>query len=239
MRAMVTGASAGIGRAAARSLAAAGYSVTLVARREDLLIDLLAELGPGHDYLVADLGAPAGLASAAELLRARHYTVLVNNAGTAAEGDFAVVSLESATATVDLNCQAVVALAHAFLAAARPGDTMVNVASTLGLTPKPGLAVYSATKAFVIAFSAALWHEQRDRDIRVFALCPGVTVTESQTAEDVPPWLVQTPEQVADRALAAIVGRSGPIAFTSPANRVFGTALALLPRRVGMAVLAS
>ncbi len=129
-------------------------------------------------------------------------------------------------------------LAHAFLATATPGSALVNVSSTLGHTPKPGLAVYSASKAFVTAFSETLWHEQRTRGVRVLALCPGVTATASQTAADVPPWLVQTPEQVVDRAGKALSGKAGPVVLTSPVNRAFTTALRLLPRRAALALLA-
>lgn len=238
MRALVTGASAGIGRAFAKSLAAQGYSVTVVARGVEALEMLLAELGDGHDYLAADLGAEEGLRAVAERLRGGGYTLLVNNAGTAAHGDFTEVALEASIATLEVNCRAVVVLAHAFLGAAAPGSVLVNVSSTLGHTPKPGLAVYSATKAFVTALSETLWHEQRVRGVRVLALCPGVTATASQTATDVPPWLVQTPEQVVDRARKALSGRSGAVVLTSPFNRAIIAVLRLFPRRAALALLA-
>ncbi|MER6791987.1 SDR family NAD(P)-dependent oxidoreductase [Amycolatopsis mediterranei] len=140
----MTGASAGIGRAFATALAAAGYAVTAVARREDRLADLMAELGPGHDHLAADLATPEGLRATAERLSEPH-TLLVNNAGIAVHGGFAETPLEDSLAVLDLNCRAVVTLAHAFLAQAGPGSALVNMSSTLGFTPKPGLGVYSAT----------------------------------------------------------------------------------------------
>ncbi|MEU2033765.1 SDR family NAD(P)-dependent oxidoreductase [Nocardia amamiensis] len=112
------------------------------------------------------------------------------------------------------------------------------MSSTLGHTPKPGLAVYSATKAFVTAFSETLWHEQRSRGVRVLALCPGVTATASQTAADVPRWLLQTPEQVADRARKALSGKADAVVLTSPVNRACTAALRLLPRRAVLALLA-
>ncbi|MFI2283339.1 SDR family NAD(P)-dependent oxidoreductase [Nocardia beijingensis] len=238
MRALVTGASAGIGRAFAKSLAAQGYSVTAVARGTDGLDALIAELGAGHDHITADLGTEEGLWAVAERLRGGGYTLLVNNAGTAAHGDFTAIGLEASIATLDVNCRAVVVLAHAFLGAATPGSVLVNVSSTLGHTPKPGLAVYSATKSFVTTLSETLWHEQRVRGVRVLALCPGVTATASQTAADVPPWLVQTPEQVVDRARRALSGRTGAVVFTSPLNRALVAASRLLPRRAALALLA-
>ncbi|BDU00772.1 SDR family NAD(P)-dependent oxidoreductase [Nocardia sputorum] len=238
MKALVTGASAGIGRAMATTLAAHGYSVTAVARGAEGLETLLAELGDGHDYLTADLGTEEGLRAVAERLRRGGYTLLINNAGTAEHGDFAALPIESSLATVDLNCRAVLVLARAFLGAATPGCVLVNVSSTLGHIPKPGLAVYSATKAFVTALSETLWHEHRSRGVRVLALCPGVTATAAQTATDVPPWLIQTPEQVAERARKALSGDTGPVVLTSPLNRAFIAAARLLPRRAALALLA-
>ncbi|NKY54409.1 SDR family NAD(P)-dependent oxidoreductase [Nocardia vermiculata] len=238
MKALVTGASSGIGRAFATTLAAQGYAVTAVARGAEALDALMVELGPGHDCLVADLTAAEGLAATAELLRGGDYTLLVNNAGTATHGELTQASLESALTTVDLNCRAVVVLAHAFLAAAGPGSALVNVSSTLGFTPKPGLGVYCATKAFVTAFSETLWYEQKPRGVQVLALCPGVTRTASQRADGVPSWLVQTPSAVVARARKALSDRAGPVVLTSRINRLLTTALRLVPRKAALAVLA-
>ncbi|MGW3278407.1 MULTISPECIES: SDR family NAD(P)-dependent oxidoreductase [Nocardia] len=238
MRALVTGASAGIGRAFAVALATQGYSVTGVARGAEGLETLMTELGNGHDYLAADLATTEGLAATAALLRHGGYTLLVNNAGTATHGDFAELPLESALTTIEVNCRAVVVLAHAFLGAAAPGSALVNVSSTLGEIPKPGIGVYSASKAFVTAFSETLWHEQKSRAVHVLALCPGVTRTASQTADDVPPWLVQSPREVVDRARKALSGKAGPVVATSRTNQLFTAALRLIPRRAALALLA-
>ncbi|TJZ77085.1 SDR family NAD(P)-dependent oxidoreductase [Rhodococcus oryzae] len=239
MKALVTGASAGIGRAFAKSLAAAGYSVTAVARGGETLEALIVELGDGHQYLVADLATEDGLRVTAEMIRGGGYSLLVNNAGAAAHGDFADLPLESALTALDLNCRAVVVLAHAFLAAAVPGSALVNVSSTLGLTPKPGMSVYSASKAFVTTFSEALWHEQKPRGVQVLAVCPGVTATSSQAAADVPSWLIQSPQQVVQSARKALSDSAGPVVLTSRANRLFTAALRLLPRRTALSFLAS
>ncbi|RDI46850.1 SDR family NAD(P)-dependent oxidoreductase [Nocardia mexicana] len=238
MRALVTGASAGIGREFATALAGAGYSVTAVARGRRDLETLVDELGGDHDYLAADLATEDGMRAVTERLRDGGYTLLVNNAGTADHGDFGTLPLESALTTLDLNCRAVVVLAHAFLGAAGPGSALVNVSSTLGLAPKPGMALYSASKSFVTTFSETLWHEQKRRNVHVMALCPGVTTTASQTAADVPSWLVQSPREVVERARKALSDKAGPVILTSPANRLFSTAARLLPRRLALALLA-
>ncbi|NKY85700.1 SDR family NAD(P)-dependent oxidoreductase [Nocardia veterana] len=238
MKALVTGASAGIGRAFATALAEEGFSITAVARGAEPLAELMSDLGAGHDYLAADLSTATGVAETSELLRRGGYSLLVNNAGTAVPGDFAELPLDAALQTMDLNCRATVALAHAFLATARPGSALVNVSSTLALSPKPGMSVYSASKAFVTTFSETLWHEQKSRGVHVLALCPGVTATRAQTAEDVPPWLVRSPEDVVRRARKALSDKQGPVVLTSRPDRVLTTALRLLPRRTALNLLA-
>jgi uncharacterized protein len=160
--ALATGASAGIGREFARQLAARGYRVIAVARDTDRLRSLIDELGPGHTHVSADLTTAAGRRQVADLLDGqRRVDLLVNNAGTAAPGAFITVPLPRVLATMHLNCEALVTLAHQFLFRAQPGDSLLNVSSTPAFAPMPKLSVYAATKAFVTSFSESLRHEQR------------------------------------------------------------------------------
>jgi short-subunit dehydrogenase len=134
-----------------------------------------------------------------------------------------------------LNCETVMTLAHSFLARAERGDVLVNVASTLAFLPMPRLAAYSGTKAFVAAFSEALWYEHRPRGVYVMALCPGITATRFQLnagghPEDLPSSLTQSPEQVVRFALAAIQRRSGPTRISGLKNRLFTLFARWLPR---------
>ncbi|MDD9381802.1 SDR family NAD(P)-dependent oxidoreductase [Streptomyces sp. ZAF1911] len=196
--ALVTGASSGIGRAFARELAAAGWTVTLVARGEDRLRALADELGPGHRHLAADLSTPEGQGLVAAELHRRPVNLLVNSAGIAHHGPFAGSDPQDALAATHLGCDAVITLAHAFLSGARRGDALVNVSSTLGSAPSPGLAVYSAGKAFVTAFSEALWHEQRPCGVHVMALCPGPTAADPETETESEPVPVPVPTTEAE-----------------------------------------
>ncbi|MCM2416271.1 SDR family oxidoreductase [Streptomyces sp. RKAG290] len=238
-RALVTGGSEGIGRAFARRLAAAGYTVTVVARNEVRLNALLDELGPGHHALTADLAAEAGLRRVVHELAVNRFDLLVNNAGTAAPGPFADVPLEAATSVMRLNCDALTTLTHAFLSGARAGDSLVNVSSTLAFAPMPNLSVYSATKAFVTSLSESLWFEQKKRGVYVMGLCPGMTATRSQphTGEGAPAGLVQTPEQVVTVALAALRRRRRPTVICGKKNALFTAATRALPRRTLLALL--
>ncbi|MFE2288318.1 SDR family NAD(P)-dependent oxidoreductase [Streptomyces sp. NPDC059443] len=247
--ALVTGASSGIGRAFARELSATGYAVTAVARGEDRLRALVGELGPGHRYLVADLATPEGQVLVAAELARHPVDLLVNNAGTAHHGPFTGTGPEEALAAMHLGADAVVVLAHAFLSGARPGDALINVSSTLAHAPAPGLAVYSAGKAFVSAFSEALWYEQRPLGVHVMALCPGPTSTEPEPGpgpepgarprphQDAPAALVQSPRAVVRTALRALDRRGGPTVVPGRSNSLFVLAARLLPRRTLLAVL--
>ncbi|MEV7614230.1 SDR family NAD(P)-dependent oxidoreductase [Streptomyces sp. NPDC089799] len=236
--ALVTGATAGIGREFARRLAADGHRIIAVARNEDRLRALTSELGPAHTYVAADLAAPEGLARTTRTLAERRVHLLVNNAGTATGGPFADRPLDRTEEMLRLNVHAPVALAHAFLARARPGDALLNVSSTLAYAPLPGLGVYSATKAFVASFSEALWAEHKDSGVYVLGLCPGMTATESQPHTDAPAALVQTPAEVVTTALAALRRRARPTVVPGTGNRILATLVRALPRRTVLAALA-
>ncbi|MFE6664379.1 SDR family NAD(P)-dependent oxidoreductase [Streptomyces sp. NPDC057697] len=238
--ALVTGAGAGIGREFARQLAARGHQVIAVARSEDGLRSLTDELGPDHSHIAADLTTPDGLRKVTGALDGhRRVQLLVNNAGTTVPGPFATVPLHRTLAMMRLNCEALVTLAHRFLARAEPGDSLLNVSSTLAFAPMPDLSVYAATKAFVTSFSESLWHEHKDRGIYVMGLCPGMTATESQPHSDgdsrsVP---VQSPERVVRTALTALHRRRRPTVISGRRNTLFAAATRSLPRRTVLKML--
>ena len=178
---LITGASAGLGVDFARQLAAKGRTLVLVARREDRLSALAEEIGNAR-VVAADLS----LAGASDQLTAdlaahgEHVDFLVNNAGFGLTGRFAELDGKRQRQMIDLNCGLLVELAHAVLPAMieRKSGAILNVASTAAFQPGPGMAVYFATKAFVLSFSEALHEEVRKQGVRVSALCPGPTATE-------------------------------------------------------------
>lgn len=179
--ALITGASAGLGVEFARQLSATGARLVLVARRKDRLEALAEELGNAR-AVEADLSKPG----AAERLMAElaaqdeHVDLLVNNAGFGLGGRFAEQDPARLRQMIDLNCGVLTELARNVM----PGMTergrggILNVASTAAFQPGPGMAVYFATKAFVLSFSEALHEELAPHGIRVTALCPGPTATE-------------------------------------------------------------
>jgi uncharacterized protein len=184
LRAVVTGASSGIGAAYARALRARGERVVLVARRADRLVALERALGgaPHALALPLDLAAP-GAADALRLdLEGRGIAVggLVNSAGLGHTASFDQQRHEAIRAMLDVNVRALVELVRAFLPAmrARRRGWIVNVASNAAFQPVPYLTVYAATKAFVLSFTEGLAEELRGTGVRVQALCPGITATE-------------------------------------------------------------
>jgi short-subunit dehydrogenase len=218
--ALVTGASSGIGRAFVRELAARGMNCILVARNADALHGLEREIKSAHgvraEVIVADLSQPDASAKIAKDVTARGFSVdlLVNNAGFMTHGHFESISAERDHNQVMVNCAAMVGLSHAFLPAmlARNDGGVINVASIAGFQPIPHMAVYAATKAFVISFSVALWDECRGRNVRVVALCPGTTDTplfEVNDAQAAALGKKRTPEQVVATGLKGLEkGRS-------------------------------
>lgn len=211
----MTGASSGIGQAYARALVRRGVRVVLVARRADRLLALAQELGgPGRaEVIPLDLSrhdAPAALE--AELAR-RTLTVdiLVNNAGVGLTGPFPSLPLDRLLEMVDLNCRAVAELTRRFLPGMieRKHGAVVNVVSTSAFQPVPFLAVYAASKVFVLSFTEALATELRGTGVVVQALCPGLTESEFQQVSGTDKVLfarapAMKPEEVAERSLAAL-----------------------------------
>jgi short-subunit dehydrogenase len=184
LRALVTGASSGIGTGYARALRSRGERLVLVARRAVRLESLARELGgePHALALPVDLAAPGAAESIRASLEARGIAVdfLVNCAGLGHTAPFEVQPPEAIRAMLDVNVRALVELTHLFLPGmrARGRGRIVNVASNAAFQPVPYLAVYAATKSFVLSFTEGLAEELRGTGVRVQALCPGITATE-------------------------------------------------------------
>src|SRR4051794_12756843 len=179
--ALVTGASSGIGTEIARGLASRGYGLTLVARREDRLVDLAAALTAQHavpaGVIACDLGERSGrdkLATELEKLEL-DVSILVNNAGFGYTGDFVPAGRERQVSMVALNCEAVVDLSSRYLSemVKRGEGAVVNIASVAAFQPLAGSATYAATKAFVLNFSEAVHQELNGTGVTVTAVSPG------------------------------------------------------------------
>ena len=243
--ALITGASSGIGAAFARALARRGDHLILVARSEDKL-EALAESLRGEQavtvtVVAADLSLPGcGVRLAAELAgRGLAVDVLINNAGFGSAGAFAQQDPARDAEMIGLNVAAVVDLAHAFLPAMleRRRGCILNVASVAGFQPLPQMAIYAATKAFVLSFSEALWAETRGSGVRVTALCPGPVDTPffeptgtPELRKAVPKGFMMTAEEVAAEALSALAaGR--PVVVPGVGNKLLSVVPRLLPRR--------
>lgn len=181
---VVTGGSMGIGAAFAHELARRQARLVLVARSEDKLRALAATLAATHgvavDVVAEDLARPGAAGRVVAAIRERGLVVdvLINNAGFATYGAFATVPLATQREEIDLNIGALVELTHLLLPdLERRQGGVIQVASTASFQAVPYMAVYAASKAFVLSFSEALWEEYRDRGVRVLALCPGATDT--------------------------------------------------------------
>lgn len=184
--ALITGGSKGIGKAIAEGLAAKKYNILLVARSENLLKENAAELEKKFsiktDYLVADISTAESAKKIADWCTSKNYdvSVLVNNAGYGLGGAFNTLSLEEQLNMMQLNMQSLVQLTYLMipvLKKAKGRSYILNVASTAAHQAVPYLGVYSATKAFVLSFSRAIYHELKLENISVTCLCPGPTDT--------------------------------------------------------------
>jgi uncharacterized protein len=244
--ALITGSSGGIGEEFAIQLARRGVHLVLVARRAEKLAELRDTLLQRHpdlsiDVVTADLAVPGSAAKLASEVTelGRRIDVLINNAGVGLHGDFAAQEVERNAAQIQLNCVTLVELTGLYLPSmlsARRG-LILNVASTASFQPTPGMAVYGATKAFVLSFTEALWQETKGSGVRVLALCPGATETEffARTGEEFLTNGRQTSEQVVDTAMAAL-DKSTPTVVSGLKNALLATGYRFTPRRVMLEV---
>jgi hypothetical protein len=239
--ALITGASSGIGTAFAHELARQGAGLVLVARSEDRLRALAGEIIAAHgvrvDVLAVDLARPGAGEDLAGRVAAlgRTVDVLVNNAGFATHGDVEHADPARLLEQIQLNCAAVVDLTTRFLPGmtARRHGAIVNVASTAAFQPVAHMAVYAASKAFVLSFTEALWGEAKPKGVDVIAICPGATDTaffDVVGAEEASFGKRRTPEQVVATALRGLAhGR--PAVVDGCGNAMVAGGQRFLPHR--------
>jgi len=250
--ALVTGASAGIGAAFARELAARGESLVLTARRADRLDALAAELKSRHaidvQCIPSDLADPKAPLFLHDEIARRGLAIgtLINNAGYGVTGTFLSRPWSTHAEFIQVMMTAPTELCHRFLPGMRERGQgrIVNVASLAGLIPAPaGHTLYAASKAYLIRFSQALGLENRAHGVKVCALCPGFTYSEfhdvngaREQVKGMPSWLWMDAEPVVRDALDA-VDRGEIVRVSGGVNRTIKRLFKLLPDRLALRLI--
>jgi short-subunit dehydrogenase len=250
LTALVTGASGGIGVDLAECFARDGYGLILTARSEAALKDVAARLQREHGVaatpIANDLGASGGGQRLADAIRAQGLgvDVLVNNAGYGHAGALTSSDLATQVGMVYLNVRALVELTHlsgdARLKKGRGG--VLNVASTAAFQPGPLMAVYYASKAFVLSFSEALWEEARGTGLKVSCLCPGPTVSGFRERAGTGKTRLASLSKAAPSMPVAEAGYRGwcanrRVVITGARNRVMAELAPFMPRRALLRVV--
>jgi short-subunit dehydrogenase len=242
-RALVTGASAGIGRAIAIDLATRGTDLVLVARDESRLQELADELTAAHAVDVEVLPADLTLAADRERVEQRVADLpavdcLVNNAGWGPYGPMAASDVATEADCVELNVTALTRLTQvaAQTFGLRRHGAILNVSSLAGFQPNPGHATYGATKAFVTSLTEAVHEELRDTGVHVTALCPGYTRTEFHDRADwriggLPAAVWGRAEDVAREGVDGVLANRAVVIPGVP-NKVAGNLSRVLPSGV-------
>jgi short-subunit dehydrogenase len=238
---LITGASAGIGAALAREFAKAGHALVLTARRVrelNALADDIAASGlPRPVVVTSDLSTPEGVARLSETLRAHKLepAFIINNAGFGLLGEAAELDSARQLAMIDLNVRALTDLSLRFIESIkRQHGGILNVASVAGFLPGHGMAVYHATKAYVLSLTEALHAELGADGVRVCALCPGPVDTEFFEAAGMPhdyfpSFMGRTAERVAREGYQGFMAGHRVVVPGRP-NRVMSLLPRLLPR---------
>ena len=244
---IITGASSGLGAEFAAQFARRGAGLVLVARRADRLRDLAQDLERAHGVsatpVALDLGRPDAATELRRTLDEQSIRVgsLVNNAGFGAKGAFLDSNPVRTQEMITLNVATLVALTREFLPDLVGGNgVLVNLASTAAYQPVPGMAVYGASKAFVLSFTEAVAYETRGSGLGVLALSPGPTRTEffDVVGDTVSaPGGYETPGQVVARALRELDRRHPRTSVVSGRmNAVGARMVGFMPRQVALAV---
>ena len=251
---LITGASTGIGAEFARQFAALGHDLVVVARSADRLEDLAAQLRAAHGVdvtvIAMDLSVPTAAADLWQQTNAWAWRSTCWST-TPASGPTAMSptpTRERLEDEVELNCRTLVGTTARYLPQmrARGRGTIINIASTAAFQPLPKMAVYGASKAFVLSFTEALWAEERKHGIRVLAVCPGLTDTPffelageaaaSAASGSAARAFTRTPQQVVDHTMRALSGRKP--SFVDGVGNAFVARVVnrVLPRRLAIAV---
>ncbi|HZL61354.1 MAG TPA: SDR family oxidoreductase [Pseudolabrys sp.] len=245
---VITGASAGIGIALARVFARNGHALALVARREDrlrVLADEIAAAGGAKPLvIVADLQCSDAARVIGEALAAQgaEPQFMVNNAGFGLVGVAAALDRDEQLAMIDVNVRALTDLSLAFVdSLARHRGGILNVASIAAFLPGPGMAVYYASKAYVLSFSEALHSELKARGVRVTVLCPGPVPTEFAERAGLkgglgPSFLSQPAERVAEAGYRGLM-RGQRMVVPGLGNKLITLLIRVFPRRLLLAVV--
>jgi len=214
--ALITGASSGIGAVYADRLADGGYDLIIVARHSDQLramaADLTTETGRSIEIIAADLTISEDVAKIEAVLNTdASITMLVNNAGIGAATPLLTSDISVMEKIIALNVTALTRLAYAAARAfSNRGEGIItNLASSVAIYPEQLNGVYSASKAFVLAFSRSLHHELADKGIRVQVVLPGATATDfwdtaGMLLGRMPKDTIMSPEDVVDAAIAGL-----------------------------------
>lgn len=191
MKALITGASSGIGRDLAIILSQMGYDLILVARRTEKLVELQEELTTKSEVISLDLSLEVSCYSLYEKVKMQNIDILVNNAGFGLYGEFLGIDLSRELSMIDLNIKSVHILTKLFLRDFKERDSgyILNVASSAAFLPGPLFAGYYATKAYVLRLTEGIYEELRQNGSKVYigALCPGPVRTEFDVVASIGP----------------------------------------------------
>ena len=241
--ALITGASSGLGVDFARKLAGMGYDLIIAARRLDRLEILATEIEKEFSVKVrviaSDLSKPGAAANLAALIGAVQIDFLVNNSGFGYIGALAEESLDDVGDQIAVNITALTQLTRIYLPGmlARNSGSIINIASTAAYQPIPNMAVYGATKAYVLSFTEALWGEVQGTGVQVLALSPGGTATEffEVAGGRLAGGKLASPQKVIDIAFAALGARKSSV-IVGALNAVTANAVRFVPRKLVIAM---
>ncbi len=234
-KALITGATSGIGLQFAKALSKDGYDITFVSNKKDKLKKVLKSIPGNNKSIYADLTDFKDIEKICNEISKNNYNLLINNAGMGLYGNFEDADINKLNNIITLNCNAVMMLSHSFLKKAKKGDSLIIVSSAIVFLPSSNGPIYVSTKAFNLFLGESLYHKQRKKGVYVMVLCPGATRTEffkrSGVKKTPSKIIMLNPEKVVRIALKELKKRKKSVVIPGIKNKSFVTLSKLLPRK--------
>ncbi len=234
-KALITGASSGIGLEIAKALSKEDYDITLVSNEKEKLKEALTMIPGNHKSIYADLTDLKDIEKICKEISKNNYSLLINNAGMGIYANFEDTDINRLNNIITINCNAVMTLSHYFLKKAKKGDSLIIVSSAIVFLPDPNGPIYVSTKAFNSYLGQCLWQKQKKKGIYVMVLHPGLTKTDffkkSGVNRTIPKSLMMSPEKVVQIALKELKKRKNPIVIPGAKNKFIVFLTRFIPRK--------
>ena len=234
-KALITGASSGIGLEFVKALSKEGYNITLVSNEKDKLEEALKIIPGNNRAIYANLTNFEDIEKICSEISKNNYDLVINNAGMGSYGNFEDADTKELNDIITINCNAIMMISHSFLKKAKSGDSLIIVSSAIIFMPSPNGPIYVSTKAFSSLLGQCLWQKQRQKGIYVMVLHPGAINTRffkiSGVNKEPSKLIMMSPKKLVEIAVRELKKRKNPIVIPGIKTKLLIFLAGILPKK--------